>query len=123
MKLPTCIDSGDTEVLQVQEAQQLQQSSPDAGLVQIPMLLSGSGEDGRYFLTSQTTENGVKYIEYLRKGNESDSYGKMQISCSNNKIKKTSSDNSESLRLADLGDWYTPTPDWTDKDIFNFVCK
>lgn len=121
-KLPTCFNSGSTEVSQVQESQQLEQSSPSTELVQIPMLLSGSGEDGRYFLISQTTENGIKNIEYIRKGNENDTYGKMQIKCSKNKIRKTSSDNSESLILSDLGDWYTPKPDWTDKDIFNYAC-
>ena len=84
------------------------------------MLLSGSGEDGRYFLISQTKGNG---IEYVRKGNENDTYGRMELNCSSNKIRKISSDSPESLKLADLGDWYTPTPDWTDKDIFNFGCK
>ena len=41
------------------------------------MLLSRSNEDGHYFLTFQTTENGIKYIEYVHEGNESDAYGKM----------------------------------------------
>lgn len=92
-----------------------------AGLTVIPM--SDSHENGRYFLISHTTENGIEYVEYIRKGNENDAYGKMQIKCSNNQMKKHSSDNYESLQLANLGDWYTPTPDWTDKDIFNFICK
>ncbi len=87
------------------------------------MLLSGSGEDGRYFLISQNTENGLENIEYVRRGNESDSYGKMQINCPNNKLRKYSSDSLEALKLADLESWFTPTPDWTDKDIFNFICK
>lgn len=119
-KLSTCFDDENNEISQVQETES---PSLDSGLTQIPMLLSGSGEDGRYFLVSQTKGNGVGNIEYVRKGNNSDSYGKMEINCSNNKMRKTSSDNPESLQLADLGDWYTPTPDWTDKDIFNFVCQ
>ena len=86
------------------------------------MLLSGSGEDGRYFLISQFTSYGIENVKYTRRGNESDSFGEMQIDCTNDKIRKTSSDNLEALISTDLGDWYTPTPDWTDQDIVNFIC-
>ena len=86
-------------------------------------LISGSGEDGRYFLISHFTSYGLENVTYARRGNESDAYGEMQIDCSNNTIRKTSSDNLKALEVADLGDWYTPTPDWTDQDIVNFICS
>ncbi len=66
---------------------------------------------------------GIENVKYARRGNESDAYGEMQIDCANDKIRKTSSDNLEALISADLGDWYTPTPDWTDQDIVNFICQ
>lgn len=95
----------------------------DSTLTPIPMLLSGSGENGRYFLISHFTSYGLEHIKYLRKGNESDAYGEMQIDCVNNEIRKLSADNFEALQSAKLGDWYTPTPDWTDADIYNFICQ
>lgn len=104
------------------EPPQVQESVFDSPLTQIPMLLSGSGEDGRYFLISQFTSYGIENVKYARRGNESDSFGEMQIDCTNDKIRKTSSDNLEALISADLGGWYTPTPDWTDQDIVNFIC-
>ena len=94
---------------------------PNTNLTSIPM--SDSFENGRYFLTSQTTENGIENIEYIRKGDNNTSYGKMQIKCSNNEIKKYSADNSDALQSADMGNWITPAPDWTDQDIVNFICK
>lgn len=96
-------------------------NSTSAELTSIPM--SDSNENGRYFLTAHTTENGIENVEYIRRGNENDAYGKMQIKCSNNEMRKNSTDSPESLVAMDLGDWYTPTPDWTDKDIFNFICN
>ncbi len=104
------------------ESPQVQESVFDSQLTQIPMLLSGSGEDGRYFLISHFTSYGLENVTYARRGNESDAYGEMQIDCTNHKIRKTSSENLEALKSADLGDWYTPTPDWTDQDIVNFIC-
>ena len=105
------------------ESPQVQESVFDSQLTQIPMLLSGSGEDGRYFLISHFTSYGLENVTYARRGNESDAYGEMQIDCTNHKIRKTSSENLEALKSADLGDWYTPTPDWTDQDIVNFICS
>lgn len=105
------------------ESLQVQESVFDSPLTQIPMLLSGSGEDGRYFLISHFASYDIENVKYARRGNESDSFGEMQIDCTNDKIRKTSSDNLEALTSADLGDWYTPTPDWTDQDIVNFICK
>ena len=116
-QLATCSEN------EPQEPSLVQNSSSDSGFTQIPMSLSGSSQDGRYFLTSHITASNLEDIEYMRKGNENDAYGKMQINCSNNEIRKTSSESPESLQLADLGEWYTPTPDWTDKDIFNFICN
>ena len=104
------------------ESPQVQESVFDSQLTQIPMLLSGSGEDGRYFLISHFTSYGLENVTYARRGNESDAYGEMQIDCTNHKIRKTSSENLEALKSTDLGDWYTPTPDWTDQDIVNFIC-
>lgn len=106
-----------------EESPQVQESVFDSPLEQIPMLLSGSSEDGRYFLISHFASYGIENVKYARRGNESDAYGEMQIDCSNNTIRKTSSDNLKGLEVADLGDWYTPTPDWTDQDIVNFICK
>lgn len=96
-------------------------SEPNNNLTSIPM--SDSFENGRYFLTSQTTENGFENIEYIRKGNDNISYAKMQIKCSDNEIRKYSADNADALHSADMGDWITPTPDWTDQDIVNFICS
>ena len=106
-----------------EESSQVQESVFDATLTQIPMVLSGSGEDGRYFLISHFASYGIENVKYARRGNESDSFGEMQIDCTNHKIRKTSSENLDALTSADLGDWYTPTPDWTDQDIVNFICK
>lgn len=100
-----------------------QEKTIDPQLVPIPMLLSGSSENGRYFLISHFKAYNIENVSYLRKGNAGDSFGKMQIDCTNNKIRKFSTDNPDSLVTADLGDWYTPTPDWTDRDIVNFICK
>lgn len=104
------------------ESPQVQESVFDSPLTQIPMLLSGTGENGRYFLISHFASYGIENVKYARRGNESDAYGEMQIDCANDKIRKTSSDNLEALISADIGDWYTPTPDWTDQDIVNFIC-
>lgn len=105
------------------EAPKAIETGLDSPVVKIPMLLSGPSEDGRYSLISHFTSNGIENIKYVRKGNAGDSFGKMEINCTNNKIRKTSSDNPDSLMSANLGDWYTPTPDWTDQDIVNFICK
>lgn len=96
-------------------------NSTSAELTPIPM--SDSNENGRYFLTSHSTEDGIENVEYIRRGNESDAYGKMQIKCLNNEMRKNSTDNINSLETMDLGDWYMPTPDWTDQDIVNFICN
>ncbi|MFI8555125.1 hypothetical protein [Psychrobacter sp. NPDC077938] len=111
------------ESSQVEELPQVQESVFDSPLTQIPMLISGSGEDGRYFLISHFTSYDIENVKYARRGDESDAYGEMQIDCPNNKIRKTSSANLEALTSADLGDWYIPTPDWTDQDIVNFICS
>nr|WP_015060927.1 hypothetical protein [Psychrobacter sp. DAB_AL43B]AFH75082.1 hypothetical protein [Psychrobacter sp. DAB_AL43B] len=100
---------------------EVEESAPKAELTPIPM--SDSFENGRYFLTSQMTENDAENIEYIRKGNDNTSYAKMQIKCSNNEIRKYSADNADALRSANMGDWITPTPDGTDQDIVNFICK
>ena len=106
-----------------EESPQIEESVFDSPLEKIPMLLSGSSEDGRYFLISHFASHGIENVKYARRGNENDAYGEMQIDCSNNTIRKTSSDNLKALEVADLGDWYTPTPDWTDQDIVNFICS
>jgi hypothetical protein len=87
------------------------------------MLLSGSGENGRYFLISHFKSYEIENIKYVRRGKESDAYGEMQIDCPKNEIRKSSSESLGALQSSDLGDWYTPTPDWTDKDIVNFICS
>lgn len=115
-QLATC--SGDES----QDSSQVQDSLLDSELTPIPMLLSGSGEDGRYFLISHFASYEIENIKYVRRGNESDAYGQMQLNCPKNEIRKSSSENLEALNSADWGDWNTPTPDWTDKDIFNFIC-
>ena len=102
-----------------EESPQIEESVFDTPLEKIPMLLSGSSEDGRYFLISHFASHGIENVKYARRGNESDAYGEMQIDCSNNTIRKTSSDDLKALEVADLGGWYTPTPDWTDQDIIN----
>ncbi len=103
-----------------EQYRQVQESvEPSTDITYIPM--SDSNENGRYFLTSHTTDNGIEYIEYVRRGNDNTSHAKMQIKCSSNKIKKYSADNLEALKSADMGSWYTP--EWTDKDIVNFICS
>ena len=106
-----------------EESPQIQKSVFDSPLEQIPMLLSGSSEDGRYFLISHFASHGIENVKYARRGHASDAYGEMQIDCSNNTIRKSSSDDLKALEVADLGGWYTPTPDWTDQDIINFICS
>ncbi len=105
-----------------EESYEVEESLLDSELTQIPMLLSGSGEDGRYFLISHSTSYELEHIDYVRRGKESDAYGQMQINCTNHEIRKSSSESFKALASADLGDWYTPTPDWTDQDIVNFIC-
>lgn len=114
-------DTNDTILEELEVEMEVQDSAPNNNLIPIPM--SDSFENGRYFLTSQTTENGIENIEYIREGNDNTSYAKMQIKCSENQVKKYSADNADALHSADMGDWITPTPDWTDQDIVNFICK
>ena len=59
----------------------------------------------------------------MRKGVESDVYGKMEINCKKNKIRKASTEDQTSLDSLDIGNWYTPTPNWTDNDIVSFICN
>lgn len=107
------------------ESPQAEEPEPllDSDLTPITMSLSGSGENGRYFLISHFTSYGLEHIKYVRRGKDSDAYGEMQIDCTKNEIRKVSSESLKALQSATLGDWYTPTPDWTDKDIYNFVCQ
>ncbi|WP_201527417.1 hypothetical protein [Psychrobacter frigidicola] len=127
--LVACSPSDDTANVQsIQEPSatndvvpEVEATAPKAELTPIPM--SDSHENGRYFLTSHTTENGVENVEYIRKGNESDAYVKTQIKCSSNKVKKYSADNPAALISADMGDWVTVDPDWTDADSVKFICK
>lgn len=115
-------DTNDVILVEPEEVEiEVRDSAPNNDLIPIPM--SDSFENGRYFLTSQATENGIENIEYIRKGNDNTSYAKMQIKCSDNEIKKYSVDNADALQSADMGDWITPTPDWTDQDIVKFICK
>ena len=115
-------DTNDVILVEPEEVEiEVQDSAPNNELISIPM--SDSFENGRYFLTSQATENGIENIEYIRKGNDNTSYAKMQIKCSDNEIKKYSANNADALQSADMGDWIIPTPDWTDQDIVNFICK
>lgn len=90
-------------------------------MIKIPM--SDAHENNRYFIISRLNKNGIEKIKYLRRGNESDIYGKMDINCSRNKIRKNSTEDATNLESLDLGDWLTPSPDWTDKDIMNFICQ
>lgn len=107
--------------VEVQPEMEVQDSAPNNELTSIPM--SDSFENGRYFLTSQATENNIENIEYIRKGNNNTSYAKMEIRCSDNQIRKYSADNADALQSANMGDWITPTPDSTDQDVVNFICK
>lgn len=106
--------------VEVQQEMEVQDSTPNNESISIPM--SDSFENGRYFLTSQARENDIENIEYVRKGNDNISYAKMEIRCSDNQIRKYSADNTDALQSADMGDWITPTPDSTDKDVINFIC-
>lgn len=100
---------------------EIEVSVPKSELTPIPM--SDSFENGRYFLISHITESGLENVEYMRKSNDNISYGKMEIRCSDNQIRKYSADNADALQSANMGDWITPSPDWTDQDIVNFICK
>ncbi|WP_367109782.1 hypothetical protein [uncultured Psychrobacter sp.] len=122
-QLATCSDDETQVSSQVEDSLQVQDLLVDSELTQIPMLLSGSGEDGRYFLISHFTSYGLENIAYVRRGNESDTYGSMQIDCLENEMRKSSSGNLEALKTAKMGDWVTPAPDWTDQDIVNFICE
>lgn len=116
-----CSTSEDVSSSQPIQDNDTSSSGSDTDLTSIPM--SDSHENGRFFLISHTSENGIESVDYIRKGNDSDSYGRMKIKCSSKEMKKYSVDNLEGLNSGDLGSWYTPAPDWTDKDIFNFICK
>ncbi|WP_201527419.1 hypothetical protein [Psychrobacter frigidicola] len=96
----------------------------DSSYIPIPMLLTGAGEDGHYFLISHTTNNGIEEIKYMRKDNVFDSYGKMEIKCLDNEIRKYSANSLSGLQSANMGEWYkiSPEADWTEQDIVNFVC-
>lgn len=104
--------------------------TPDTSqFLPIPMRLAGAPEDGRYFLMSHTLlNNGIHDITYLRTKNSTladatDRYGKMQLNCELGEIRASASDNPQALAKADLGNWYTPIPNSTDRDIFNFICQ
>lgn len=118
-----------TKTVAPKQATYQSQVNPDtSGLVPIPMLLAGNGEDGRYFLIAHRQQDGIDEIDYVRTRNEAISdqtvtYGRMQLKCGANKIRSNSSDQLEHLDTIDLGKWYTPTPDWTNKDIYNFICN
>lgn len=97
------------------------ESPAETSRTAIPM--SDESENGRYFLLTRISEDGVEKITYTRLGSENDVYGKMEIKCSKNLIRKVSTEDANSLDSLDLGDWYTPTPDWTDNDIVTFICS
>lgn len=99
----------------------LNNEEKEKSVIRIPM--SHENEDNRYFLISRLNKDGIEKIKYMRKGGESDVYAKMDINCSKNKIRKNSTEDEASLESLDLGDWLTPSPDWTDKDIVNFICN
>ncbi len=96
----------------------------DSSYIPIPMLLTGAGENGHYFLISHITNNGIEEIKYVRKDNVFDSYGKMEIKCSGNEIRKYSANSLSGLQSDSIGEWYkiSPEADWTDQDIVNLVC-
>ena len=102
---------------------QVEQKFNTTGLSSIPM--KDINENNRYFLISHQKDNQLHTITYVRIGNDADAFGKMEINCTKNLIRKISVENQNSLLSSnlDLGPWYTPTPDWTDKDIFNFICN
>ena len=114
LSLASCSSSDDTSALSEESL------SSTSNEVSIPM--SDSHENGRYSLSSRTTENGIETIEYVRKGDTSNSYGKMQIKCATYEIRKYSSSSSDSLDNADLGEWVPVEPGWTDEDIVTFIC-
>lgn len=91
-----------------------------ANTTRIPM--SDPKENGRYFLKSHDVEGEIENIEYVRIGDEHVSYGKAQIKRSSYEMRKYTSANHGALESADLGEWFTPIGDGTDKDIFNFIC-
>ena len=116
LSLVACSSADDSYVPTTEES-----ASNISKEISIPM--SDSHENGRYFLLSQTAEDGIETIEYVRKGDTGKSYGKMQINCATSEIRKYSSSSLESLSNADLGEWVAVTPDWTDEDIVTFICN
>lgn len=103
--------------------------NPDtSNMIPIPMVLAGSAENGRYFLMAHRQANSIDEVDYIRTKNEAIedqtvTYGRMQIQCGANKIRKYTSDSLADLETGDLDNWYTPTPNWTDRDIYNFICQ
>ena len=93
--------------------------------IRIAIPMESYGEQNKYFLTSHHKAGELHTITYTRVGNESDVFGKMEINCNEEKIRRTSTEDPFYLTSPDLdlGNWYTPTPDWTDKDIYNFICN
>lgn len=100
-------------------------SEPDveSQATQIAIPMSDEHENNRYFLLSRTLEGKIEKITYLRKGDEYDVYGVMEINCRKNKIRKNSNESFENLDSLPLSEWVTPSPDWTDNDIVTFICS
>lgn len=89
----------------------------------IPIPMSDEKEDGRYFLINHRDKDDIEIIEYVRIGEEINSYTKMQIKRKSYEIRKHSTEDYDSLESSSFGDWHIPNENFTDQDIFNFICK
>lgn len=103
------------------EINEIRSSEYNSELIPIPM--SDINEKGLYFLKSHKTENDIETIEYIRTEGKSAVFSKMQIKRSSHEIRKQLTGNPEYLESMGFGSWHTPNEDFTDIDIFNFICK
>lgn len=118
---PSSTSTSEEYTNQTEEAEPEPYLEKEQSEIAIPM--SDEHENNRYFLLSSNNDHGIVKIKYMRKGVESDVYGKMEINCKKNKIRKASTEDQTSLDSLDIGNWYTPTPNWTDNDIVSFICN
>ena len=118
---PSSTSTSEEYTNQIEEVEPEPYLEKEQSEIAIPM--SDEHENNRYFLLSHISQGNIESITYLRKGVEYDVYGKMEINCKKNKIRKASTEDRTSLDSLDIGNWYTPTPDWTDNDIVSFICN
>src|SRR5690606_5591631 len=90
----------------------------------IPM--SDSYYEGKYFLISNKKSGNLNTVVYKAIFKVETIFSKMEINCSNRKIRATG-EGINSLKalteFSDKGSWSSPIPKSTRDDVVRFVCK